>query len=242
MCGVRFLTSSTHSGTSIGNTVARSLHYDTFKDFVPVGTATGIVYGLAVGASVPAKNLKEFLALAKLNPRFAAYGSPGAGTPMHFLGAMLARDSKVPLSHIPYRGESAALTDAIGGTLPAVVTTLPNLLPMHRAGKLRILAVSSAEPVPSLPGVPTFASQGFPDLVMSEVFGFFARKGTPAAAVAQLNAAISAADASPGVVEAMQKLEFTPQAMSSDALGKYLASDHARWASIVKATGYTPED
>jgi tripartite-type tricarboxylate transporter receptor subunit TctC len=113
---------------------------------------------------------------------------------------------------------------------------------MHKAGKLRILAISSAEPVAALPGVPTFKAAGYPELGVAELFGFFARAGTPAATVAQLNAAITAAVKSPAVVEALQKLEFEPRTMSSDDLGKFIKSEHARWGEIVQATGYTPEE
>jgi len=222
--------------------IYKSIKYDPLKDLVPVASATGMSFGIAVGATSPAKTLQEYLALAKADPAKAAYGTPGAGTAMHFLGVMLARQAKVPLTHVPYKGGSAALTDAIGGNLPAVITTLPNLLPMHKAGKLRLLAISNPEPLASLPNVPTFGTAGFPELNVAELFGFFARGGTPAATVAQLNAAISAAIKTPAVVAALEKLEFEPRAMAPDELAKFIRTEHARWGEIVKATGYTPEE
>jgi len=222
--------------------VYRSLRYDPLKDLVPVATASGMSFGIAVGASNTAKTLQEYLALAKKDPAMASYGTPGAGTPMHFLGVMLGREAKVALTHVPYKGGSAALTDAIGGALPAVITTLPNLLPMHRAGKLRILAISNAEPLATLPGVPTFKAAGFPSLTMSEVFGFFAKAGTPAPMVNELNAAIGKAVKSPAVVAALNKVEFEPRVSTPAELGKQVRSEYETWAKVVKSTGYTPEE
>lgn len=222
--------------------IYRSLRYDPLKDLAPVGTASGMSFGIAVGASSPAKTLKDYLALARKDSAMAAYGTPGAGTPMHFLGVMLGREAKAPLTHVPYKGGSAALTDAIGGSLPAVITTTPNLLPMHRAGKLRILAISSPEPIAALPGVPTFKAAGFPDLTMSEVFGFFARAGTPAPVINELNAAISASVKSPAVAAALSKVEFEPRVMTPEALDKQVRAEFEVWGKVVKSTGYTPEE
>lgn len=222
--------------------IYRALRYDPLKDFVSVASASGMSFGIAVGSNGPVQSLQQFLAIAKKDPVQGSYGTPGAGTPMHFLGVMLARQSKVPLTHVPYKGGSAALTDAIGGSLPAVITTLPNLLPMHRSAKLRILAISNAEPLASVPGVPTFKSLGYPALTMSERFAFFARSGTPPAIVTALNSAIGAAVTAPVVTGMLQKVEFEPLVMTPQALDKVLRADYGRWAEIVKSTGYTPEE
>jgi tripartite-type tricarboxylate transporter receptor subunit TctC len=160
---------------------------------------------------------------------------------MHFLGQMLSRESKVPLTHVAYKGGSAALADTIGGTIPALISTLPNLLPMHRAGKLRILATSGAEPDPAVPGVPTFQSAGFPALTIEESFGYFARSGTPAAAIATLSQAIIRAVHSPHVLGLLKKSEFHVQTLSPDALDREVRTEFVMWDRIVKSTGYTPE-
>jgi tripartite-type tricarboxylate transporter receptor subunit TctC len=222
--------------------IYRSLRFDPLKDLVAVATASSMSYGIAVGATSPAKTLQEYLALAKSDPAMAAYGTPGAGTQMHFLGVMLGREAMVTLTNVPYKGGAAALTDVIGGSLPAVITTLPNLLPMHRAGKLRILAISNPEPLASLPGVPTFKAAGFPSLNMAELFGLFAHAGTPATLVRELNAAISASVRSPSVTAALSKLEFEPRAMTSAALDKELRTDYEKWREVVKTTGYKSEE
>ncbi len=222
--------------------VVKSIRYDPLKDMAGIATASSMSFALAVGANSPAKTLADYVAMAQRNPAMAAYGTPGAGTAMHFLGAMLARDANLQLTHVAYKGGSAALTDTVSGVLPAVITTTPNLLSMHQSGKLRILAISEANPNPALPGVPTFKSAGYPDLVVTESFAFFARAGTPATQVAQLNQAITSAVQTPKVQGLLRKAEYEPQVMAADALDREVRAGHARWARVVKAAGYTPED
>lgn len=222
--------------------VFKSLPYDPLQQFAGVATACRMGFALAVGAGSPARTLREFLDLARKDPAFAAYGTPGAGTAMHFIGQLLGRAAKVPLAHVAYRGGAAAVTDAIGGVLPCVITTLPNLLPMHKAGKLRILAISDEAPLAALPGVPTFKSLGHADLTLGETFALFARAGTPPSLVAQLGQSVSQAVASDKTATLLQRLEFQPRTTTPQALDRLLREEHARWGAIVKAVGYTPED
>jgi tripartite-type tricarboxylate transporter receptor subunit TctC len=222
--------------------VFKSLRYDPLKDFAAVGSASSMSFAIAVGADSPAKTLQEFLALAGKDPKFAAYGTPGAGTAMHFVGAMLGKESKVNLTQVAYKGGAAALTDVVGGNLPCVITTTPNLLQMHRAGRIRILAISEATSNAALPGVPTFKSAGFPDLVITESFAFFARSGTPPAVIAQLGQSVASAVKAPAVSALLKKAEYEPLVMSPEALDKQVRAEHAKWSRIVKAVGYTPED
>ncbi|MET4576611.1 tripartite tricarboxylate transporter substrate-binding protein [Ottowia thiooxydans] len=222
--------------------VFRNLRYDSLKQFAGVNTVCTMGFALAVGANSPAKTLAQFLDMARKDNSLAAYGTPGAGTAMHFIGQLLAKGGQVPLTHVAYKGGSAAVTDAIGGTLPAVITTLPNLLPMHRAGKLRILAISDDTPLATLPGVPTFKSAGFPELVVNESFALFARSGTPTAAIAQLSQAIGQAVKSSKITALLEQQEYLPRTTTPEALDRQLREEHARWGQIVKTAGYTPED
>jgi len=222
--------------------VYRTLRYDPLKQFAGVATASSMSFALAVGANSPVRTLQDFLAQARRTPTLGAYATPGAGTAMHFIGEVLGKQAKVPLTHVPYKGAAPAVTDAIGGTVPAVITTTPFLLPQHKAGKLRILATSDATPNPALPGVPTFKSLGYPDLVVTEHFAFFARAGTPAPVIAQLGQAISTAVKSPKVSGLLQKAEFDVVTMSPDALDKHVRAEYASWAAMVKSAGYTPEE
>lgn len=215
--------------------------FDPLKELTPIAPACRMSFALAVGSNSPATSLQDFLAQAAKTPAMASFGTPGAGTAMHFIGTLLGKHANFPFTHVAYKGGSAAVTDAVGGHLPAVITTTPNLLPMHRSGQLRILAISDDVPNAALPGVPTFKAAGYPDLSISEAFAFFARSGTSPALIAQLNQAIGNAVKLPKVSQVLEKAEFTPLTMSPEAMDKQLQAEHANWARIVKSVGYTPD-
>jgi len=218
------------------------LRYDGLRDFVPLATACEFAFGMAVGPEVPAKTLAEFIAWARANPGKAQFASPGAGSAMHFIGVQLATQGKFELQHIPYRGGAPALKDVMGGTIPAVFTTLSNLVQPHKAGKVRILAHSAAQRLSGLPDVPTFSESGFPTLTISEMFLFVAPARTPVAAQKDLSTLLTAAAAEPGVKSVLEAAEYTPLALSQEAITARLASEYAHWGAIVKATGYKSED
>ncbi|OZI71667.1 Bug family tripartite tricarboxylate transporter substrate binding protein [Bordetella genomosp. 12] len=218
----------------------KSIHYQP-ADFTPLGTACKFDFGFAVGADSPAKTLAEFLALARRDPKFAVYGTPGAGTVMQFLGMMLATASKVPLTPIPYKGGSLALTDTMGGVLPALITTLPNLIPMHKAGKIRILATTGSAPSPALQDVPTFAAAGYPTLTQSEYFMLLGRKDMPQAVGQALAKAMAGAVQSQGFEDIMRQQFFEPLVTAPARLQQQLQQESQFWSGVVKESGYVPE-
>ncbi len=210
-----------------------------FADLAPIASVCSFPFGLGVGPGTPAKTLKEFVDWAKANPGKASYGTPGAGTVMHFMGVMFAKKAGIDFLHVPYRGGAAALTDVFGGVIPALSTTLPNLVTHHKAGKLRILGFSGDKALPGLPGVQTFKEQGYPELVIDEVFGLFASSKTPAPVLAELEKAVIAASSTPGFVAAIEKIEFEAQVKASAQFARDLKADFERWGPVIKATGYT---
>lgn len=210
-------------------------------DLKPLASVCSFTFALGVGPGTPAKTLKEFVDWAKANPGKASYGTPGAGTAMHFMGVMFGRLAGIDFQHVPYRGGAAAMTDILGGNIPALATTLPNLVTHHKSGKLRILAFSGDQPLPSLPGVSTFKQLGYPDLQISEVFGLFASSKTPAPVVAELEKAMVTAAKSPRLVAAIEKLEFDSAVLNSVDLSRQLKADFERWGPVIKATGYTAD-
>lgn len=222
--------------------VYRNLGYDPLTALTPLGTVCSFSFGLGAGPGTPATSLKAFVEWAKANPDKAAYGTPGGGTGMHFLGVMLGRAAGFPFLHVPYKGGAAAITDVMGGQVPTLMTTLPNLINPHKQGKVRILAFSGDKPLASLPGVPTFAEAGYPDLTMSEVFAFFVRSGTPTPAMAALSQAITGSARSERVTQALRKLEFEPMVLAPDALEARLRQESGRWRQVVVESGYKATD
>jgi tripartite-type tricarboxylate transporter receptor subunit TctC len=212
------------------------------NDLVPLAGVCSFTFGLAVGPGTPAKTLREFVDWAKANPGKASYGTPGAGTVMHFMGVMFARKAGIDFVHVPYRGGALAMTDVIGGTVPALATTLPNIVRTHKEGKLRILAFTGDATLPTLPGVPTFKEQGYPELQMTEVFGFFGSSKLPVALQSELEKALMDAAKAPRVVAALEKLEFDSDVTPAAKLGQQIKADFERWGPVIKSTGYKIED
>jgi tripartite-type tricarboxylate transporter receptor subunit TctC len=210
-------------------------------DLKPLASVCSFTFALGVGPGTPAKTLKEFVDWAKANPGKASYGTPGAGTAMHFMGVLFARQAGIDFQHVPYRGGAAAMTDILGGNIPALATTLPNLVTHHKSGKLRILAFTGEQPLPGLPGVSTFKQLGYPDLQISEVFGLFASSKTPAPMLAELEKAMLTAAKSPRLVAAIEKLEFDSEVLNSADLSRKIKADFERWGPVIKATGYTAD-
>ncbi|MDO9135385.1 MAG: Bug family tripartite tricarboxylate transporter substrate binding protein [Hydrogenophaga sp.] len=223
--------------------IYKQLSYDPFKDLTPVCMASLLTHGLAVGPMVPAsvKTVKDYLAWAKANPKDANYGSPAAGSTPHFLGALLGLESGVDLKHVPYRGSIPGITDVIGGQLASMVTPHGDFLPNHRAGKLRIIATSGKTRSPFVPEVPTFAEQGFSDLVVEEWFGFYAPAKTPAAVVASANTAINAALKEKTVIDSLALSGMVPMGGSADDMAKSMQHYFEFWGPIVKKIGFTAE-
>ena len=232
-----------YSMMSIYPHIYKQLSYDPFKDLVPVAMASLLTHGLAVGPMVPAtvKTVKDYLAWAKANPTLANYGSPAAGSTPHFLGALLGLNNNVELKHVPYRGSIPGITDVIGGQLASMITPHGDFLPNHRAGKLRIIATSGKQRSPFVPDVPTFAEQGFPDLVVEEWFGFYAPAKTPAAIITNANQAINTALKEKSVIDSLALSGMVPVGGSAADMAKSLKSYTDYWGPVVKKIGFTAE-
>ena len=218
-----------------------ALRYDTFADFIPVSTLCSYPFALAVAPGLPIRSLAEFLAWARANPKDASYGSPGTGTVQSFIGAMLSRKAGVPMTHVPYKGGAQSITDVMAGTLASSLSVAQLFTAHHKAGKLRVLAVSGAARLSSLPEVPTFAELGYPELTFEEWFGVFVPARTPVAVVERLAGAIRQAAGMPAVADALAKLDYRPQVEDPGNFAQMLRKEHARWAGIVRETGFKPQ-
>jgi tripartite-type tricarboxylate transporter receptor subunit TctC len=250
--GVEELKRSTPDGSTLLLTPAamitlyphiyRSLPYG-IDDVTPVCTGGTVAFGLGVGPAVPAsvKNVADYLAWAKANPAQASYGTPGAGSPPHFVAALLGKVSGIDLNHVPYRGSAPGIQDLLGGQVPAFSSPIGDYLPHLKTGKLRLLATSGATRSRFTPEVATYAEQGLRDLTMSEWYGFFLPAKASPDVVARLAQAIGAAVNAPDTTEAFAQFGIEAGANTPAELAKAVREENAGWAPIVKRVGFTPE-
>jgi tripartite-type tricarboxylate transporter receptor subunit TctC len=222
--------------------IYRSLAYG-IEDVTPVSTACMLSFGFGVGPAVPesVKDVKGFLAWAKANPSLANYGSPGAGSPPHFLGALLAKEGGIDLRHVPYRGSAPGIQDLLGGQVSAFTSPIGDYLPHLKGGRLRLLATSGTTRSRFAADVPTYAEQGFKDLVMSEWYGFFLPPKAAPDLTTRAAAAIRTAVSAPEVIEAFAQLGLEAGANTPAELAAAVKSENAAWGPIVKKVGFTPE-
>ncbi|MDR6855726.1 Bug family tripartite tricarboxylate transporter substrate binding protein [Variovorax guangxiensis] len=222
----------------------KKLNYDPLADFLPVTSTVNYAFVLTAGPGLPAevKTLSDYVKWAKANPSQASYGVPAAGSALHFVGMMLQKASGAALTAVAYRGGAPLLNDVLGGQVPVSVNVLGEVMPHIRAGKLRGLAVSSAQRSPFLPEVPTFVEQGFGDIVVQEWLGWFLPARTPAATVERLNALVRDGLQAPELVEGLAKVGLQPVHQSAEEFARIVRADQQRWAPIVKAANFTAED
>lgn len=215
----------------------------TSEEFTPVCTTCTLSFGLGVGPAVPAsvKDVKGFIEWVKANSDKATYGSPGAGSPPHFIGALLDKETNAGLRHVPYRGSAPGIQDLLGGQVSSFTSPIGDYLPHIKSGKLRLLATSGAQRSRFAPDVPTYTEQGFKSLEMVEWYGFFLPPKAAPELAQKVAAAIGAASRSPDVVEAYAQLGLQASANLPAELAAAVKKENAAWAPIVKRVGFTPE-
>jgi tripartite-type tricarboxylate transporter receptor subunit TctC len=189
-----------------------------------------------------ATRIQDYIAWAKANPKQAFYGTTSAGGTPHFVGVMLARDSGAALAPVHYKGGAPALQDLVGAQVPASINPLSELLPQLKTGKVRVLAVTSAERSKFLPDVPTFGESGFASIAFASWLGFFAPARTPPDAVKRLANGIADATAHGEAQQSILKFAMEPAAMTPVGFAAVLKQDLERWAPVVKASGFTADD
>lgn len=217
--------------------VFASLPYDTFKEFIGLVHLVNIPVILTVKSDSPIRTFADFAAFAKTKPGEAMFGSPGAATSSHLTIELLGTLAGATFTHIPYKGDAPAMTELMGGRIVASVNSLPGALGQIRGGRVRSIGISSAQRVPTLPDVPTFAEQGYPDAVTATWFGLIVRSGTPKDIVARLNTEFNTALALPDVREKLSDRGMTPVGGSSETYTAFIRSENERWSKVVKARG-----
>ena len=212
----------------------RKLGFDPVKDLAPITLVATQPFVLAVSAQVPAANVQALFALARAKPGTLSYGTPGTGTSAHFTAELLKSLVKVDIVHVPYKGGGAAIADLVGGQIPVAMLGSSTVIPQARAGKVRILAVSTARRSSVLPDVPTLAESGVPGFDMSQWVGMLGPANLPRPIVMRLNGEIAKILASPSVRERLEMSGFEPSPGTPEALGQRIGEGIERWRKLAK--------
>jgi tripartite-type tricarboxylate transporter receptor subunit TctC len=211
------------------------------RDFVPIAPINYSDLVMVVHPSVPAKTLKDFIALAKAQPGKLNYASSGTGTPYHMAGELFKSMTGTNIVHVPYRGSSGARNDVLGGQVQMMFDAITTMAPNVQAGQVRALGTTGTRRSTVLPDVPTVAEAGVPGYETTIWLGLMAPKGTPQAIVDKLNAEIEKAVNRPDVKALWAKQGAVPMTMTPAAFGAYLEKDIAKWANVVQTAHITVE-
>ena len=231
-----------HSTTHVGNPwTYKKLPYDTFKDFVGVASLVGQPGVLVVHPSLPVKNTKELIALAKSRPGQINFSSSGNGSAPHLSMALFMSLSGTNLLHIPYKGGAPAVTAIVSGETQVMIATLSTIITQINAKRVRPFAVSSAQRLKLTPDLPTIAESGVPGYEMNPWVGVFAPGGTPRAIVEQLNAEINRTLQMPDVVQTLATQGSEPWLMTADQFQQRLRADYTKYGELIKLAGVSPE-
>jgi tripartite-type tricarboxylate transporter receptor subunit TctC len=217
-----------------------NLSYDTQRDFVPVIQLVDTPTLIVVAPSLPVKSVKDLIALARSRPGQLTFGGASGGTP-HLFGELFKQLARIDMLFVPYKGESPALSDTMAGQISMVFANLPTALPIAQAGKVRALAVSSAQRVSSAPGVPTVAESGLPDYKANSWFGLYAPAATPRAIVVKINAETASGLNAPDVKERLTAQGMFVVADTPEQFAAFLKTEIPRWTQVVKASGVKPQ-
>jgi len=251
LIGIRAVKGASPDGTMILVTTGPTMYllpmvenqpsFDPAKDFVPVSQLARFEFAVAVSPLIDVKDFAQLVAWIKANPAKASYGVPSSGTIPHFTGWQLEQLLGLSMTRVAYRGSASIINDLVGGHVPFAVTTLSDLITQHRAGGLRIVAVSGAERSQFLPEVATLKENGV-DLVADAWYGMWLPTGSSPDLARQLSAAVAAVLAKPEVKEKLLAIGLIPVGTTPEELSQELAANTAFWQPIVKASGYRIAD
>ena len=217
-----------------------NIGYDPIKDFTPVSRIVTFDFAVTAGPAAPQGDLKSVLAWMKANPGKANYATSGAGTVPHFAGLLLSQAAGVPLTHVAYRGGAPAAQDLIGGQIPLMVDTASETIEHHKAGKVRILAVTGEQRSRALPDVPTLKEQGI-NMAADAFFGLYGPPGMAPDVVARIDRAVADALRQPDVQEKINNFGLVPDHAPAADLAVTQATHLKRWEAPIKASGFKAE-
>src|SRR3982751_3179446 len=219
------------------NPALKPAPFDPVKDFAPIALLATGALGVYINPKVPAKNMREFIAVVKKEPGKLYYSSPGSGGPQHLAMELLKLDTGMDIVHVPYKGAAGAIADLVGGHVQAMISALQTVAPHVHSGRLRMLAVMSTRRSEAFADVPTLKEAGMPDLEVETWYAMFAPVGTPIAIVARWNAELNQLLKEGEVKDVIAKQGLDPAGGSPEVLGLRVQRELANWTRVVKAAG-----
>jgi len=228
------------SGHAVNASLRKKLPYDTIKDFTPITMVGSSPLVLSVHPAVPAKSVKELIALAKARPGQLTYGSAGVGSSGHLAGALFETLTETKMLHVPYKGMALAITDLSSGQIFLAFATSLSSVPHVRSGRLRALATTGSQRSPALPDLPAVAESG-PGYEASLGYGYVGPAGMPPEIVRRLNSEIVAVLRLPDVRKRLESQALDVRPSTPEAFGRLLRTDLARWAKVVQRAGLRPQ-
>ncbi len=227
--------SFTSSSLAINPSLYKKLTYDPVKDFAPITLATLIPFILVTHPSVPVNTLRQLVTFAAARPRQLSYASSGAGNATHLSMALFERMAKLELVHVPYKGTGQGIIDLMGGHVQLMFGSIPSTMPQVRAGKLRLLAISSAKRSAVLPNTPTVAESGVAGYELTSWYGALAPAGTPATIVNRLNSEMVKVLHHPEVKSRLTDEGAEPVGNSPQQFAAFILSERSKYAEVVSA-------
>lgn len=225
------------SNMAVAPSLYKKLPYDPLRDFTPIINVAHVPYALAVNPTVPARTLKELIAIAGRKPGLLSYGSSGTGSISSLAAELLKSMSKTSIVHVPYKGTAPALTDVVAGQIDLMFADLAVIQPHAAAGKLRAIAVTGAKRLASAPALPTVSESGLAGYDVSPWFGVAAPAGVPRDIVAKLNGLIAAGLKSPDAVQRLNTLGYEAIGGTAEQFAATIKSDIAKYARVIREAG-----
>ena len=226
---------------AVNKSLFRTLPFDVLTDFAPIILCTRVPNVMSVHPSVPARTLRELIALAKARPGQLNFDSGGQGSANHMAGELLKLTAGINIVHVPYKGSAPAITDGVGGHVEMIFVGVSSILQLIEAGRLRPLATGSEKRLPMIPNVPTFIESGYPEMTTSVWFGLLAPTATPVDIVARINADVARVIASPEVRKRLIAEGQEPGGGSPEDFAGFIRSEISKYARVVKAAGIRGE-
>ena len=230
-----------HIGTLVISPVITKVPYDVQKDLAPVGMVVSLQNIIVVTPSLPAKTLKDYLALAKTKPGNMLYASSGSGSPGHLAAVLLESLTGVQMTHVPYKGGAPAIVDLIAGHVPSFFAVISTAVPHVRSGKIRPIAVTGAKRAEALPNVPTVDEAGVKGYAATNWYGMLAPAQTPAPVIERLNREINAALKAPDVVAFLKDNGIDPAPTTPAEFGRYIQAEQKKWTPIIRKSNIKVE-